>query len=439
METVKHRSVETIWLFNYPSLASLDDCPDRMVWLSQRDLNIIWQATLYIDRWRTRVFTEAHGKIYTMATPDEFSEFQEWVSTMRVRLGEYPMCNELLSGILEQITRLADRDCCAPSIGGGSSGAGLEEAPPSGITSTEEDREEAPPEGFETWEEYDTYKCDMAYYIIGQIITDVATAGLLAASYTSATALAGALVAALFTPIGWAIMIGLAGLALSLFLLGAEVSLLTTFLEGKKDDLVCCMLDGDSVANSISGYSDCISTLVAEDEGISGFSSIAVYLATQYLTTFATVDSFNRLYKKVAYAIPTGNECNCDVEAGEYTVVIGNEDSEPAGNANPIVVTTVNDIESAGNCGSDGREMVITFDAPVDISSVVVVGDFCGVCGGLPLFFAYETFPATGEVYIGNATPQVAGDWINVTVIYFYFDCDANTPIVTINYTLTPP
>lgn len=432
METVRHRSVETIWLFDYPSLLSLDDCPDRMVWLSQRDLNILWQATTYIDRWRTRVFTSSHGKTYTLASPDEFSEFQEWVSTMRVRLGAYPMCNEILQEIADNLAALVNRPCCpSGGIGGGSFGAGMEEGAPVTQQSGETEREGDPPGGFEDWEEYDTYKCSMANYIIDRIIFDIATAGVLAAGYSGAVALAGALVGALLTPVGWAVLIGLAGLALSWFVLGAEVSLLTSFMESKRDELVCAMVNASNVSSSISDYANVISDSVPEDTGISALGSVAEYIAVGYLKSFATVDSFNGLYDKVPYAIPDA-ECPDCGPAGEYEVYFGEDISEDPP-ANPIFATSI--FEDGRGCGANARATYISFAVPSTISSIIIVNGE-GACIGTPIYW-YATNPGFTSAYTSNAAPQIEGSQTGVSYLAVIFDTTLGDPHVIVTHTPT--
>jgi hypothetical protein len=411
MTIVKHANTKRIWLYNHPQIESLSDEVNLVIFLSQRDLNIIWNAIQNIGEIQGRVYTEATGNLYTMVDGPQMDAFRNWVAECRNNLGAYLVTNAMLLRIAEAVEALAARECCPTTIGGGSAGAGLEEGPPSDITSTEEDRLGDPPAGFADWEEYDTYKCDMAYFIINQMIADIATATLLAATYTSATALAGALVAALFTPIGWAIMIGLAGLALSLFLLGVEVSLLTTFLEDNKDELVCCMLDGSDVANSITEFGNCIDSLLPEDEAIALWGEVGLYLADQYLTLYATVDSFNRLYTKVPYEIPVGNVCDCGDDVAEYEVVeAGTETSTNP--ANPIVIT-MGDYPGGPilSCTTDARAAYITFSVPV----VITVTNFFDPidplspinCGAEPMI-KYWTGPNfTGSFAETDDLPQI--------------------------------
>lgn len=253
--------------------------------------------------WPTTYSTEWFDHGYTM--PDEGQ-----MDVVKNAIGEANLDMASCEDIVEVLQALVDKPCCPAGPGGGSAGAGIDSGNPTSQGSTPTEREGPPPAGFASWEEYDTYKCDIAYHIVNQMITDIATAGLLAAGFATGPALAGALLTAIFTPVGWAALIGLAGLAISWFILGVEVSLLTDFLEEKKDELVCAMLTGDTVANSISGFADSVNLLIPEDTEISALGAVAEYLASNYIISWASVDSFNRLYDKVAYPIETGNDCS---------------------------------------------------------------------------------------------------------------------------------
>src|SRR5262245_26913379 len=165
---------------------------------------------------------------------------------------------EILTGIKDALDALVAKPCCPPvtSVGGGSAGAGLVEGPPSTTENTPESREGPPPPGFDSWSEFDTYQCDAASYILDQMIADIATMGLLSAGISSGVALATLLVAALLTPIGWAVLISVATIFLGLLVTGIEISELTSLLEDNKDDLVCAMLLGHDVGSSINSYND---------------------------------------------------------------------------------------------------------------------------------------------------------------------------------------
>lgn len=306
---VTHKNTKSVWLFNYSQFEIMDDCQEKFVCLSERDINLIWNAIENIWTIQSRVYVESTGNLYEIVDDEQWETFVQWVATMRNNLGGWTVCNDIFTSMAASLEAIANRECCQPTIGGGSAGAGLDAAPESGVSSSEEAQEGPPPDGFETWEEYFDYKCNMAHYIITQMSGDLATTILLAAGYAGVTALAGALLTAIFTPVGWAVLLGLAALAIQWFILGAEASALTSFLEENEDELACALYNGNDAASSISGYASLIDTLVPDYTLISAYGVIAEYLASQILKTIATVDSINRLYVKVAYPIPEGENC----------------------------------------------------------------------------------------------------------------------------------
>lgn len=439
---IRHRNTSLIWLFDYPSLEAMDDCAEHLVWLSERDINMLWNAIQNIDKWRSRVFTSANGNLYETVEDEEFDIFVGWVADLRNNLGAYLMCNELLSEIKDALVALAEKECCpggggGGGVGGGSRGAGLGPADPTTITSTPTDREGPAPEGFEDWPEFDSYKCNMAHYIINDMISDIATMGLLGASSLTVFALASAFVTAMLTPIGWALMVPIAGLVINLLIVGANVSALTSFLGGKKDELVCAMLDGDTVANSIDSYTDAIDNLVPEDSVISAFGAVAEYLAIRLLSAMATTDSFNRLYKKVAYEIPGGNDCSgCETPTSSYTVNYGTETSENP--ANPIVIEMV--FEAGYACGANARNAGINFSEAVLITGINIDGVGTGQCSGAPLF-AYGTDPGDqagvdAPDASDSAYPTPEDPTVPIYAIYVLCAVTSGNPTLTVTYTL---
>lgn len=230
-------------------------------------------------------------------------------------------CNEdtlaVLQAMADSLAALAAKDCCSSTVGGGSAGAGLEPAPanPFDLDPIEGD----PPPGFADWPEYNTYACDMANYILTQMIADIATVFVVGAGAASAAALGTLLLTAIFTPIGWAALVGLAALFFTLLIAGINAATLTELLEDNRDDLVCSMLSGSDVVSKLADFGDAIEIAVAADPTISALGTIAEGLASDFLKSFASPDSFNRLIEKVPYEIPSA-ECDC---GGEPLATIG--------------------------------------------------------------------------------------------------------------------
>lgn len=308
---VRHQKSDAIWLFHYPTFEAMDDCPELQVWLSQRDIQIILQATKDISRFQARVYNEVEGDVYYTVDDLEFEEFQGWVSDMFNNIGGYQMCNETMQGILAALQALVEKECCqSGGVGGGSAGAGTTAPNPSSQQTGEEEREGDPPAGFASWEDYDNYACKMAAKIIDDIIVDLAQGGLLAAGIVSVQTLAPILVGAFFTPVPFDEILVVAFLMIQILTIAISISELTSLLEDNKDDLVCEILSGVDVESSIAAFTAKVVELCEEDGEISGFGTLGIKAASDLINSFATVGSFNRIYEKVAYELPE-YECDC--------------------------------------------------------------------------------------------------------------------------------
>lgn len=316
MQTVTHKSPNSIWLFDYTSLLDMDTCQELIVCLSERDLNIIWQAIKDIDRFRSRVYTDVNGDTYTKVSLEQFEEFQFWVSDLNVHLGDYSVCNELLeriAGALEGIQAMSG--CCGgtvPGVNGGSGGAGMTPGAASGTTSTEDDRGGPPPEGFSSWGEFDGYQCRAAAYIIDQIIVDVATLSIVSIGLSDVAGLAALIVPLLTSPIGWAIILTIASMMVENLVIGLAYSLIITHLEDNKDEYICALLSGTDCASSINSFTDKIDELVDADSSFGG--GLGQYLARRFIKAWATTDNINRMYTRQAVEYPD-YPCPCGGEA----------------------------------------------------------------------------------------------------------------------------
>jgi hypothetical protein len=311
MAKVRHKKPESIWLFDFPSLESLDDCPQWLVLLSERDINIIWQATLNIDRFRSRIFTDVSGENYTIVNLDQFGQFKEWVSDMNVNMGDFMACNELLERIAVALeSGVGMSGCCGgiEGVSGGSSGTGMENAPPSTTEDTEESHSGPPPTGFASWEEFDEEKCNWATYIVEQMMVDVLTMGSVNVGVQSATALAGVLVTLLVTPVGWVILLEIAVIMIAATLTVGFYSLIHTHLETYKDEYICSLLNGTSTDASITNFSSAVDVQISDD---SAFNALTGYWAGSILKSLNTVDSVNRMYDKQAFIPPTADCSAC--------------------------------------------------------------------------------------------------------------------------------
>lgn len=105
---VKHKFDSGHVLFDLNAVRSYDDCEEKILCLSDRSLQIILNSIFFVDLMRTRVYTESDGEYYTTTSDTEWAEWENYVSDLRKQLGSWIMCNELLSQLVEQNTRMAD-------------------------------------------------------------------------------------------------------------------------------------------------------------------------------------------------------------------------------------------------------------------------------------------------------------------------------------------
>lgn len=217
--------------------------------------------------------------------------------------------------------------------GSGSEGAGTYSGEPSDQTTTPEDQEGPPPEGFESWSEFDQYQCDMAYLIINQMISDIAAGGILAATYTTIATFAPILVLTLLTPIGWAEIIIIVTLWISIWVFGVQVSLFSQLLTDNKEEFVCALLDGTSVNSSISSFAELVGSKVDGEATLGALPEAVRTQIKSLISSHASVDSINRLYEKTPIPPPGGNDCSscseianifrvCFIEFADYGEVI---------------------------------------------------------------------------------------------------------------------
>jgi hypothetical protein len=319
----------------------------------------------------------------------------------------------------------------------GSRGAGQFAADPEPQTDTPEDHAGDPPEGFASWAEYRQYKCDWATYIINQVISDIAVGALLAASYTSVGALAPILVLHLLSPIGWAEIIAIAGLFVIIWAAGVNVSLLSEVIEEDKDGFICDLYTGSDVGNSISNFADRVNSRVDEAPVLGALPEILRDQVKQLIKSYATVDSFNRLFRKSPEIIPTGNDCsacNEEEEPGSYTVILGSETSTNP--ANPI--TGLGASDPYAGCSS-ARGFTINFHQGVNIDAVIMPENW-SPCPGLAMFWYYSAEDYTTVISSGNSFPQDGGGTTGFAVrcLYVVGNPPGSDYAIEVQYTTAP-
>lgn len=321
--TVKRTKTDNIWLFDYTSLSGLSEDQDKVIFLSERDLNIIYQGLKDIDRFITRIFVSVTGNMYTSVDNEQFEIFKQWQADLFNHLGDWRVTNEILTRIAEAIEEIDTMSgCCGGVEGadGGSSGAGMEPAAPSGVEDTEESHGGPPPPGFSDWDEFDQDKCNWASYALDQMMVDVLTMSSINVAGQSSAALAAILVTLLVTPVGWIILLEIALIMISATLTVGFYSWIHTHLEENKEEYVCALLNGTDVSSSIANFSSAVDTLVAADDN---FNALTGYWASTIIRNLATIDSINRLYDKQPFTPPMAD---CSACAGD---ILAYADSVP--------------------------------------------------------------------------------------------------------------
>lgn len=313
----KHSKPDSIWLFDYNSLLALDDCPKWFVLLSERDMNIIWQSTLNIDRFRSRVFTDVDGLYYTIADLDQFGNFKEWVSDMNVNMGDYMACNELLERMMLALEALAQKSCCPPGTQGGytgSRGGGTQARPP--IDYDENEGEEVPPPGFDDWSEYRSHKCNAAADLINNLGSDLQGLSGLTYSATSPSVLVQTLVVFFLTPIPYDDLITLAA-----FLIGTGynytfLSTMSSEISDNYENLLCILYNSATAENAKTDF-------LAELETIAGAAfpnpddAQWTMDAVEYMLQY---DAFNKLFEDSPTTIQDEDCSMCGATAIDIAV-----------------------------------------------------------------------------------------------------------------------
>lgn len=316
---VRHTKPDAIWLFDYPSFAAMDDCPELIMCISERDLQIILQSTKDIDRFQSRVFVESENDSYLTVDDTQFETFQGWVSDMFNNLGSYQMCNEYLQRIALALEGMeAMNNCCGgiEGVAGGSAGGGMEPAPPSDTEDTPESHEGPPPVGYASWEEFDQLKCDWANYIVDQMGNDILTMAAITVGTQSATALAAILVPLLVTPVGWVIILEIAVVMLAATLTVGFYTWVHDNLTENRDGYLCALFSGSNVGDSISNFATMVDEKIGTDPN---FNALTGYWASSILKSLASIDSVNRMYQAQSFVPPTG-DCSMCVGDGIWSI-----------------------------------------------------------------------------------------------------------------------
>jgi len=99
MAKVYHRPGDAKVLHDYPLLLSSSGDADRVVFLSERDYNIIHNCLELTAKLRKRVFYTSDGPIYDVVGDTDWLTFVSWVEDLENNLGGWQLSNLLLERI----------------------------------------------------------------------------------------------------------------------------------------------------------------------------------------------------------------------------------------------------------------------------------------------------------------------------------------------------
>jgi len=197
------------------------------------------------------------------------------------------------------------QECCDNT---GSGGAGTN-PPPFDPTTPGDPEVDPPPSGFETWEEFESDKCAIAWDIVETLLNDLGEIALLNLVDIGITSLATILAVALATPIPFVNITAVAAFLLSI---AAEIVIATaiSLLNANQEALVCALFLGTNSQNSRDTFLSQFNTIVdnAAVDPVEGFAikTLIAYFMTSQVT--------NRLYiKDTAQSWPERDCSNCTV------------------------------------------------------------------------------------------------------------------------------
>jgi len=195
----------------------------------------------------------------------------------------------------------------------GSQGAGTS-APPFNPTTPGVPNVDPPPDGFETWEEFLSDKCAIAWSIVETLQSDLGQLAITNLGNITATTLATILAVTLSTPIPFDDMVALAAFLLAI---AAEIVIATalSILNDNLGQLACELYQGDNSNDSrnrfLSTYGDLVDA--ANVDAVEGF---AIKTLVGYMLTSAAT---NRLYVKDTSVSYPARDCSGCAECFENT------------------------------------------------------------------------------------------------------------------------
>lgn len=299
-------------------LAALGD--GVVICTSQGVLNVLRTLiSTYGLRYANWVTSHTPGG-YIGVDESQFDILDAEISAFLEETSDMGFCDELTQAFVD-LTAAFEAGCC----GQGSFGAGEGEPP----GSSQGDDEEDFPEGFDTYDEYRTYKCDIANRIIEGVRLDV----VWLAAATITTLAASILVATLLTPIPGDEILALVGFCIALLVQGVLATVgggLQSDLDTERQELVCLLydaVDADTAKTAVLDYLD----------GVLNASEMAMFASLWGFT------SVNALFVKdvLLSSSPLGEEVECTLCGSECLLAIPTAGDETTNGIFTIVSDTV--------------------------------------------------------------------------------------------------
>lgn len=234
-----------VW-FDYDALKPYSEDDVGLFCLSDRDISIILSCLRYTT-WSARWYDSEGNRLRDVGRDDDLADAIEKSERLIGRLMS-DSCSDLqntFDALIDALGAVGGGGC-----GCGAGGAGSTDDPPSssdwGDVNDPLDPG-TPPDGFDTWEEYKSYKCDVATWILDNVISDIQWIKTLDIAALTVAGLAFGLL----TPIpGDALFALLAGLIASLAISTGFATVLEDALTNGYEDILCALYTGENAAES---------------------------------------------------------------------------------------------------------------------------------------------------------------------------------------------
>lgn len=284
-------------------------------------VEIARKAIMFRGYWPTSYASSYDDAFYTLPSATEMDTISEFLDEFMEATTNMD-CNDLineLDDIGNAITALGASGGCGCGSGGAGATSPADEPEDTGDITLPTG---TPPDGYPDWETYQVAKCNIATFIVQNLLDDVRWWQTVQLATMTLAGLSAGMVSILSAFTLTAILAGLlAILAYELTMLSdAEDQLVTGF-----DDLVCAILAGTDSASSQANF---IGEMTTQMEAAIT-DPISEFLVIQLLSVWVDTTSFNLLYEDydtfLGHQIPGGADCStCGLGCSNEVVQEGN-------------------------------------------------------------------------------------------------------------------